>query len=89
MIDDIRWPPHLGGMLIEKDPHRCNYETVAQWSERAGYSDWVSDEERDKAIAQDSFWTLQWYPLTPIGFCCVAAATLSACLEAATGDGAC
>lgn len=70
------------------DDHACNYATAQMWRDEWGFYggrfddriDWVSDEERERAIAQNSVWTLQWYPNTPIGFNCIGASSLSALL---------
>jgi hypothetical protein len=51
------------------------------------YADWVSDDEKRKAVETDSVWTLQWYPETPIGFYCLAASSLDAVVRAALGEG--
>lgn len=60
-----------------------NYQTVAKYVEEdegrgEGYEfvDWVSAEERKKAIEENSMWVLQWYSKTPVGFCTAAASTL-------------
>ena len=46
--------------------------------------DWVSDEQRQKALADDSCWRLQWYPDTPVGFHVLYAADLDVLLSDAT-----
>jgi hypothetical protein len=84
-MDAIDWPPHLGGLFVSHNPHKANYETLEEWS-RDDVAEWVSDDERERAIATDSVWAIQWYPRTPIGFCCVAASTLSAALAYALAD---
>ena len=50
-----------------------------------GYADddWVSEEQKQKAIATNDCWTLQWYPHTPVGFYKMSAADLDVLLEAA------
>ena len=80
---EIAWPPHLGGLHITHNEHHGYYKTAEAWADNNGFAEWVSDEERAKAIAEDSIWTLQWYPRTPVGFSAVCASTLEACLEAA------
>lgn len=56
-----------------------NYQTVEQEeADGAGFGDWISEEEREKGIAENSKWVLQWYPSTPIGFHAVAASSLPA-----------
>lgn len=75
------------------DLHACNYKDARGWSEMMGepcgemetYNDlrvWVSPEERDKALAENSVWSAQWYPDTPVGFCTLYASSLFALIEA-------
>ena len=45
------------------------------------FYDWVSEEERTKAREQNSIWTLQWYPHTPVSFNCIAASSLTAIMD--------
>lgn len=75
-----RLPAHKAGLHIEHQPHLANYETVAEWCESSRYAQWVSDEEKTKAIDSGEVWVLQWYPHTPIGFNAIAASTLEALL---------
>lgn len=82
-IDAIDWPHHAAGMYVEHNPHLANYETIEEWSARLDWIDWASDDERAMAISNNSLWTLQWYPDTPVGCHAVCASTLSACLKAA------
>ena len=71
--------------------HTANYRTAAQWADDFScYSgtkedriDWPSDDERLKAIAANSVWTIQWYPQTPVGFTCVGASTLAGAIALA------
>lgn len=42
---------------------------------------WVSEEERAKAIEMNSVWMVQCYPDTPISSYTIGASTLVACLE--------
>ena len=69
------------------DASAPNYCSVAKFHEEGGamaeHGDWTSDQERDKAIAGNSEWSLQWYPDTPVGFYCVKASSLTAILDAA------
>jgi hypothetical protein len=75
------------------DLHACNYTTAKGWSEEMGAADggmqtyndprdWVSPEEREKALENNSVWSIQWYPNTPVGFCQLYASSLEALLEA-------
>lgn len=64
------------------DEHAPNYMTAAEWEldERGG--DWVSDTERERALADNTVWSIQWYPQTPVGFHRLKASSLSALLQA-------
>jgi hypothetical protein len=87
-LDDLM-PKHAAGLTISHNDHKGIYQSAADWAaenDERRYADWVSDEERAKAIATDSIWTVQWYPNTPVGFNCVAASTLEAALKAARED---
>ncbi len=89
MTEDV-FPPHKAALYLSHNEHRSYYETVEQWASRAepgGEPDWVSPEQRAKAIATDSVWDLQWYPETPIGFCRLLACDLGVLLEAAREGG--
>jgi hypothetical protein len=67
------------------DDCACNYTSVAQWVDEDNLQDgaelWVSPEERVRAIENNSMWTLQWYPQTPVGFHKSAASSLGALLD--------
>ena len=60
--------------------HACNYETAQQFYDDGEYDriNWASEEEYMKAIKENSVWTIQWYPRTPVGSCTVGASTLEA-----------
>lgn len=61
------------------DDHAPNYETdLEAFYEGLDRIHWASDEERRKALSSNSVWTIQWYPDTPVGFCCVGASTFEA-----------
>lgn len=65
------------------EDHACNYAKAADWDFYAPESEdsrieWASEVEREKAIRTNSVWTIQWYPDTPVGFCCVGASTFDA-----------
>jgi predicted protein tyrosine phosphatase len=71
--------------------HAANYVTAKGWRDEYGFYaaddkdviNWASEEERQKAISDNSVWTLQWYPETPVGFHCIGASSLSALIAAA------
>lgn len=72
------------------DDHACNYATAQEWHDEYGMYHghgrnncriaWASEDERMKAIEGNAVWTIQWYPVTPVGFCCVGASTFEAAL---------
>jgi hypothetical protein len=76
------------------DDHASNYVTAEGWRDEYGFYSgderdiitWASDEERAKAIQENSVWTIQWYPNTPVGFCCVGASTLRAAVGFALNE---
>lgn len=84
----IQWPRHKASLHLTHNQHKAYYRTVAESIEDGehGYDDWVSEEQKQKAIATNECWTLQWYPETPIGFCILAAADLDVLLEAANRE---
>ena len=60
----------MGNWSLEQDPHRSNYETVAQY---LGDRDVDADEfesagAKEKAIRTNRLVRLQWYPRNPVGF---------------------
>lgn len=85
-MDDL-FPRHKASLHLTHNNHKGVYQTVAQSIAHGdfGYEDdcWISDEQKEKAIANDECWTIQWYPNTPVGFCVLSAHDLDALLEAA------
>jgi hypothetical protein len=81
----IEWPAHKASLHLTHNQHLAYYRTVAEAIEDGdhGMDDWVSEEQKQKAIATNDCWTLQWYPETPVGFCILAAADLDVLLAAA------
>jgi len=85
----MSFPKHIK-LSLEHNPQNCLYMNVAQYvkdQEEGGLGklpfDWVSDAERDAAIADNEIWILHWYPNTPIGFFCLAARSLDVLLAKA------
>ena len=80
----MNWlPKHKCGLYLTHNEHKDFYESAEEWiADRQFEDDFVSPEEMQKAIQEDSIWRLQWYPETPVGFYSVAAASLEA-IEAA------
>lgn len=79
------WPKHEASLHLMHNDHKSYYHTVAQAieSDDFGMDEWVSEEQKQKAIATNDCWILQWYPATPVGFCVLAAADLDVLLAAA------
>lgn len=86
MTED-QFPAHKCGLFLTHNEHRDYYETIEKWLDGQGQhvtdDEWVSDEQRKKAIETDNCWVLQWYPDTPVGFNKLAACDLDVLLAAA------
>lgn len=71
------------------DEHAANYVEAQGWHDEYGFYQgdrndritWVSEDERKKAITNNTVWTIQWYPETPVGFSCVGASTFEAAAQ--------
>lgn len=74
---------HSSLHLSFNDDNGPNYTTVREMVERdlPFKKDWVSEEEKTKAIETNRMWTLQWYPDTPVGFYSVSASSLAVLLD--------
>ncbi|WP_020474177.1 hypothetical protein [Zavarzinella formosa] len=81
------FPKHAASLHLEHNTHKAYYLTVKQSIEQHDHGfrddDWVSEEQKQKAISTNECWTLQWYPDTPGGFCLLSAADLDVLLESA------
>lgn len=85
----MNFPKHEASLHLTHNQHKAYYRTVAEAIDDGdhGYvDDWVSEEQKQKAIETNECWTLQWYPATPVGFCMLAAADLDVLLAAAADD---
>lgn len=71
----------FSSLSITFNDDACNYRPASL--DGYEHAEWVNDEERDKAIADNAVWVLQWYPDTPVGFYRVAGATLASVVDAA------
>lgn len=82
----INWPKHIN-LLLEHNPHSTlYYSTVSDYlsgPDSPDPSEWISDEQRKKAIEKDELWVLTWYPSNPVGFYTMMACDLGALLQAA------
>ncbi len=80
----IKFPRHAASLTLTHNDHKTNYETVAEYCEGGHWmpdDDWLSPEQKAKAIATNEMWEMQWYPDTPVGFCKVAACDLDVLLK--------
>ena len=78
----MQFPKHKASLHLVHNDHKAYYITVAQSIEDDdhGYKEWVSEEQKQKAIKTNDCWYIQWYPDTPIGFYIMAAADLDVLL---------
>lgn len=68
-------------LYISFNDHSSNYDTATDAvNDYDDSDDWVSSEEKQKALANNTVWKLQWYPNTPVGFCTKRASSLEALL---------
>jgi hypothetical protein len=83
----FQWPKHDASLHLTHNDHKSSYRTVQEAINDGdlGYcrDDWVSPEQKQKAIDTNDCWTLLWYPNTPFGFCKLSAADLDVLLAAA------
>jgi hypothetical protein len=82
-------PAHKCGLYLEHNACRDAHQTVEKWLEseqdwNGDPNSWKSDEQRQRAIATNEVWTLQWYPETPIGSHTIAAPTIDELLQFAS-----
>lgn len=76
----MKLPKHIS-LTIAHNPHAVYYESVEDYLARDHVD--VSPEDRAEMVRTGEVWEIHWYPDTPIGFCCIAAATLERALEIA------
>jgi len=70
------------------EDHAMNSVTADEWGDYNDpdfLDDWVSEAEHDKAISENSVWTIQWYPDTQSGFYIVRASTFEVAAKYALG----
>jgi hypothetical protein len=82
----MKFPKHEASLHLTHNQHKAYFRTVEQSieDEDHGYraDDWVSEEQKQKAIATNECWSLQWYPDTPVGSYSLSAADLDVLLNA-------
>lgn len=78
-------PTHKAGLSIDHNPHVVMHQTVMEYLSHMDDCDcqplWQSDEAKQKAISTGDFWTLTWYPETPVGSCFIAAPVWAELIE--------
>ena len=77
-------------LTIEFNQFASNYETAEQadtWGSYWHPDEWISAEDKQKAIASNRVWCIHWYPDTPVGFCRIFGSSLQVVCEAALGEG--
>jgi hypothetical protein len=80
----MQFPRHAASLHLTHNQHKAYYETVETYvSHMCCPPDCVSDEQRDKALATQELWELQWYPDTPIGSYAIYGADLDTVLDKA------
>lgn len=67
---NTKFPKHKAGLRISHNEHKIYYQSIEQYikDNEIDDSDWISLEEKQKAINTDSMWCIHVYPNTPIGF---------------------
>ncbi len=74
-------PKHKCGLSIRHNEHLDYYQTIKQFIEGEEHFDWPSEAEKQLALKRDEVWTIQWYPITPIGFQSIAFGSLESLLN--------
>mgnify|MGYP001558436197 CR=1 FL=1 len=77
----LKFPEHKASLSLTHNQHKAYYEPIADYIMRIDEHEWVSLEERDRALAADEIWELQWYPETPVGSYLLCGSTLEAVME--------
>lgn len=76
----MNFPRHLS-LHITHNGHKDYYEGIEDYLRER--DDWISEEQKTKAIELNELWEVQWYPDTPIGFYIVIGADLDLVLARA------
>lgn len=80
-------PSHKAGLFLTHNEHRSYYQPLSEWllDHSVEPDEWAGEGQKERALADDSCWCLQWYPDTPIGSYSLYAADLDVLLAAARG----
>jgi hypothetical protein len=74
-------PEHEISLGLIHNPHHGEFQSVEDFTADSDPDEWVSPDQRMKAISKDDLWQLKWYADTPTIFQQLFAADLSALLE--------
>jgi len=77
-----KFPRHDNSLHLCHNMHKGYYETVEQYLEgrQVDPEEIESEDERQRMIATNEVWELQWYPNNAITSYAVYASTLESCL---------
>lgn len=65
-----------GGLELSFNSHRVDHLTTAEHLAQDDCNEWVSEEQKQKALEKNSVWELRWYPWGSTSWSQVAAADL-------------
>lgn len=76
--------PEVNSLHLEFNGHMSSYMTIEDYYESCldDKKDWVSEEERTKAIETNQVWACSWYNKTPVGSYKILASSLEVVLQA-------
>lgn len=60
-ICDLKFPRHNASLTLYHNDHKDGYESVEHYVRDLCF-DWVSDDQRSKALATNEMWRITWYP---------------------------
>ena len=80
MSDPIQFPKHACGLILTHNEHKSYYDKIEDYLAEERCGSFRDAESRQRCIATNEVWELQWYPNTPVGFLSVYAPTLAECL---------
>ncbi len=75
----------FSSLTISFNDHAVNYTDAASAIgilDMMDHGEWVSEDEKRRAIETNSVWQIQWYPETPVGFNCLIASSLEVLIAA-------
>lgn len=79
---EVLLPKHEAGLTLTENEHLTVYQTVREYTYGDDEDEWVSPEEKKRAIETNTLWRIQWYPHTPVGHHSLQASSLVALIQA-------